>query len=110
MRGLKAAARTEHAVQLELAALALSIPAAFVLSDSLWVFVGLVGVVLFTLSVELLNTAIEKLCDYVCPQHDPMIGLVKDMGSAAILFALALAGVVWCAALSEAAVRWTSVV
>jgi diacylglycerol kinase len=32
---------------------------------------------------ELFNTAIEKLCDFVEPGHDPQIGAVKDVAAAA---------------------------
>ena len=52
-------------------------------------------------AVELLNTSIEKLCDHVTPQIHPTIKIVKDMGSAAVLCALLIAGLVWLAALAE---------
>jgi len=58
-------------------------------------------VVLLVLIVELLNTAIEKLADRLTTDHDPQIGHVKDMGSAAVGGALALAGGVWLFALAE---------
>ena len=35
------------------------------------------------LAVETLNTAIEMLCDYVQPKHDPKIGKVKDVAAGA---------------------------
>jgi diacylglycerol kinase len=41
----------------------------------------LVGTLL--LAVETLNTAIEMLCDYVQPQHDPKIGKIKDVAAGA---------------------------
>ena len=53
------------------------------------------------LIVELLNTAIEKLADRVTHEHDPLIGRVKDMGSAAVGLTLALAGLVWLLAIWE---------
>jgi len=105
MRGLRAAAHTEPALRLELAALAGGIPAAFLVSDDPRVFAGLVGTLLIVLAVELLNTALEKLCDHVCPQHHPTIGTIKDMGSAAVMFALVLAGLAWGAALFQALAR-----
>lgn len=37
-------------------------------------------------AVELLNTAIEVLCDFVCAgRHDRRIGAIKDMAAAASL-------------------------
>jgi diacylglycerol kinase (ATP) len=41
----------------------------------------LLGAVL--LAVETLNTAIEMLCNYVQPQHDPRIGKIKDVSAGA---------------------------
>jgi len=35
------------------------------------------------LAVETLNTAIEMLCDYVQPKHDPKIGKIKDVSAGA---------------------------
>lgn len=35
------------------------------------------------LAVETLNTAIEMLCDFVEPQHNPKIGKIKDVAAGA---------------------------
>ena len=53
------------------------------------------------LVVELLNTAIEKLADRLTTDHDPQIGRVKDMGSAAVGVALVTAGLFWLFAIAE---------
>ena len=53
------------------------------------------------LSVELMNTAVEKLCDHLHPDRHARIGVVKDVASAASLATMALAGLVWIAALAE---------
>ncbi len=37
------------------------------------------------LVVETLNTAIEKLCDFVSPEYHQLIGKVKDLAAAAVL-------------------------
>lgn len=100
-RGLVAAARCERAVRQELALLALGLPVAAVLGTSPWVRVALVASLLLVLAAELLNTAIEKLCDRLHPARDPGIGLVKDLASAGTLCAQALAFLVWAMALWE---------
>ena len=47
------------------------------------------------LSAELLNTAIEELCDYVQPERAPQIGATKDIAAAAVgLCSLAWGGVI----------------
>ena len=99
--GLLAAARSEEAVRQELMAFAIAVPLAFLIGTGSWQRVALIAVVLLVLVVELLNTALEKLSDHVTPDTHPAIGRIKDMGSAAVGFALLLAGLVWLAALAE---------
>ena len=99
--GLKAAAQSESAIREELVALALSIPVAFFITSVAWKRLALIGVILLLLAIELLNTAIEKLSDRVNPAHDPDIGRIKDMSSAAVGVALAIAGFTWLLALAE---------
>ena len=99
--GLRAAARSEQAFREEVVALLIAIPAAFLVATETWRRVALIGVVLLLMIVELLNTAIEKLSDHVTPAHHPDIGRVKDMGSAAVGVALAIAGFTWLLALAE---------
>ena len=99
--GLRAAARSEQAFRQELVAFALAVPLAFLVGNGLWQRIALIGVIALILIVELLNTAIEKLSDHVTPDTHPVIGRVKDMGSAAVGLSLLLAGLVWLAALGE---------
>ena len=99
MRGMGWAIRNENAVMQEFVLLALSLPLAAMLARSVMMFVALVGAVLFLIAVELLNTSIEKLADHVTPEHHPQIGLVKDLGSAAVFIGLAMNVLVWGAAL-----------
>jgi diacylglycerol kinase (ATP) len=99
--GLLAAARSEEAFRQELVALVLAVPLAFVVAEVAWKRLALIGVVVFVLVVELLNTAIEKLADRVNPAIDPQIGRVKDMGSAAVGLALLIAAAAWLLALAE---------
>jgi len=99
--GLKAAAKSEAAFREELVALALGVPLAFLLTPLAWKRLALIGVILLLLAVELLNTAIEKLSDHVTATHHPDIGRIKDMGSAAVGVALAIAGFTWLLALAE---------
>ena len=99
--GLKAAARTEAAFRQEIAVLLISIPLAFVIGQTAWTRLALIGVLVFVMVVELLNTAIEKLADRVTRAFDVEIGTVKDIGSAAVGLALLLAGAVWLLAIAQ---------
>ena len=100
-RGLVYGARTERAIRLELALLLLSVPAAFTLGANLWVRVALLACLLLVIGAEYLNTAIEKLCDHLHPDHHARIGVVKDLASAGAFFTQGLAALVWIAALIE---------
>ncbi len=99
--GLRAAARSEEAFRQEIVALLIAIPAAFLVATDTWRRVGLIGVVVLLMIVELLNTAVEKLSDHVTPDHHEAIGRVKDMASAAVGLSLLMAAVVWLVALAE---------
>ena len=99
--GLIFAIRSEQAVREELAALALALPMAWLIGSTTMRRVELIAVVVLVLVVELLNTAIEKLADRLTTEHDPQIGRVKDMGSAAVGVALVMAGLFWLFALAE---------
>ena len=82
-------------------ALIISIPLAWVIGASTMRRVELVAAVVMVLVVEILNTAIEKLADRLTTDHDPQIGRVKDMGSAAVGVALVMAGMFWLFAIAE---------
>ncbi len=75
------------------------LPAAFWLGST-WVETALLLTVwIAVLVVELLNTAVEATIDRIGPEWHDLSKKAKDMGSAAVLLALALALAVWTLAL-----------
>ncbi|WP_084174991.1 diacylglycerol kinase [Afifella pfennigii] len=101
LRGLKNALGTEAAVQQEVAVLALGVPLAFFVASDAWTWLALVGSLLFVLTVELLNTAVERLCNHVTPERHEAIRVTKDIASAGVFFSLVLAGLVWSVAILQ---------
>jgi diacylglycerol kinase (ATP) len=99
--GLRFALGSEAAFRQELAVFVPAVPLAFFIAADPWKRLALIGVLMLLFVVELLNTAIEKLCDRVNSEIDPQIGRVKDMGSAAVGITLLVAGAVWLLALAE---------
>lgn len=99
--GLAFAVRSEQAIREELVALILALPLAWLVGATRMRAVELVCAVVLVLVVELLNTAIEKLADRLTLDHDPKIGQVKDLGSAAVGVTLLMAGSFWLFALAE---------
>jgi len=98
--GLADAWRHESAFRQEVALAAVLIPVAF------WVDVRpaeralLVGTVLLVLVVELLNSSVEAAIDRISHEHHELSRRAKDLGSAAVLVALVLLGVVWALVLA----------
>jgi diacylglycerol kinase (ATP) len=103
--GLVAAFRHESAFRQELA---LGVPMILLapwLAPTLLQALALVAAVLLVWIVELLNSAIEALADTVSTEMHPLIGRAKDIGSAAVLLTLVLAGATWVVVLGG---RWWS--
>ena len=78
---------TEHSIMSQFIIAVFMVIAGFYfkISATEWMFqtfaIGLV------LSIEGLNTALEKLCDFVHPQFDARIGFIKDIAAGAVFFA-----------------------
>ena len=46
------------------------------------------------MGIEGINTAIEKLADYVQPEYDKKIGLIKDISAGAVMIVSILASII----------------
>ena len=99
LAGLASALRSESAFRQETALAVVLLPAAFWLGRG-WVEIGLLaGSVMLVLVVELLNTAVESAIDRIGPERHELSARAKDLGSAAVLLSLLLAGGLWMGAL-----------
>lgn len=101
LRGLGYALRYEAAVRDEAILFVVGVPLGLLVAPSVGWYAAMIGSLLILLAVELLNTAIEKLADYVTRERHAEIRRIKDFGSAAVFFALCLAGLTWLAALAQ---------
>jgi len=99
VRGLREGLSTEAAIKQEVAVALIALPLSFFIAIDLWTWMALIGSLLFLLAVEFLNTAIERLCNHVQPEKHAAIRVTKDLGSAAVFFAIVLTGLIWIAAL-----------
>lgn len=95
MDGLKATFKSEAAFRQELLLAAIGIPLAFFLTAHNLERAVMIGSLLLVLIVELLNSAIEAVVNKASPEPHPLAKHAKDAGSAAVLVALILAGIVW---------------
>lgn len=95
LQGLAAALRHEAAFRQELVLAAVLVPLGLWLGANGVERALLAGSVLLVLGVELLNSAIEAVVDRVSPDEHELSKRAKDYGSAAVMVALALTGLVW---------------
>ncbi len=94
-QGLSAAYQQEAAFRQEVWVLLLAVPLAFLLSEVGLERALLIGSVLLVMVVELLNTALEAVVDRIGHERHELSGRAKDMGSAAVLLAIANALLIW---------------
>jgi len=79
--------KTEHSIisQLIIAFIACLLGFYFDINTTEWMFqIFAIGLVL---TAESLNTAIEAICDFIQPNYDKKIGLIKDIAAGAVTFA-----------------------
>lgn len=87
---------TEHSVMVQSSLAVLMIIAGFVfnITSVEWMFQILAfGLVL---SVEGLNTAVEKIADFIHPEYHERIGFIKDIAAGAVFFAAMTAIAIGC--------------
>jgi diacylglycerol kinase (ATP) len=95
--GFKAVFKHEAAFRQELLLFAILTPIAIVTADSLWKFVTLIASMLLVLIVEIVNSAVEAVVDRIGYERHELSGRAKDLGSAAVMLALLISGMVWFA-------------
>jgi diacylglycerol kinase (ATP) len=100
VRGISYGLATEAALREEVVLLAAGVLLGLVVAPTWLWYVAMVGSLLVLLAVEFLNTAIEKLADYVTREQHIEIRRVKDFGSAAVFCGICLAGITWLAGLA----------
>ena len=99
IKGIAATARTEAAFRQELLLAIVLIPTACFLPVATVNRILMITSLLLILVVELLNSALESIVDMVSPDYHELAGKAKDCGSAAVMFSLFIAGVVWALSL-----------
>jgi diacylglycerol kinase (ATP) len=93
--GIVAAWRNEAAFREEVLLAAVTIPLGLWLGQTGVERALLVASIALILIVEILNSAIEAVVDLASPDRHELAKRAKDMGSAAVLFSLVNAAVVW---------------
>lgn len=96
LKGAIKLATTEHSVMVQSSIAVLLVIAGFYfeISREEWMFQTLaIGLVL---AVEGLNTAVEKVADFIHPEFHEKIGFIKDIAAGAVFFAAMTAITIGC--------------
>ncbi|WP_396589715.1 diacylglycerol kinase family protein [Allomuricauda sp. R78024] len=94
MKGMFLLLRTESSIKIQFV-IALVVTGAgfyFNISNTEWM-IQLIAIGM-VMGIEGLNTAVEKLSDFVQPEKDPKIGFIKDVSAGAVMIVSILAGIV----------------
>jgi diacylglycerol kinase (ATP) len=94
LQGLEQAFEKEESIRLEAIAFILLLVAMVLVPWPLWKKAALVAAFLLIPLTELINSAVEDLCDLVSPGYNEKIKSAKDKGSAAVLVAILMAATV----------------
>jgi diacylglycerol kinase (ATP) len=97
--GFRHAWRNEHAFRQELMVAAPAAIVALVLKISAFQKLALIAVLGLVLLIELINAAIEAVVDRVSLERHPLSKAAKDLGSAAVALAIAMAAATWAVVL-----------
>ncbi len=95
LNGIKDAFIHEASFRQEILLSCILIPAALILPVALFSKAMMIASVLLVLIVELINSAIETICDFISMEDHPLAKRAKDMGSGAVLLSLFNATFIW---------------
>jgi diacylglycerol kinase len=83
--GLKILFREEHNSRIHLLAAVCATIAGFILKISAVQWIAVVFAIGFVITIEIINSSIENLADFVSPDKHEMIKKVKDLAAAGVL-------------------------
>lgn len=83
--GLSHAFINEHNMWIHAAAAAIAVALGVVFDISSMEWIALSICIGLVLAAEIFNTALEHICNLVQPEHDPRVGVIKDLAAAAVL-------------------------
>ncbi|WBX97768.1 diacylglycerol kinase family protein [Chryseobacterium gambrini] len=93
-RGVFLMMKHERNFQLEFAAFLVNLFLIFYLNLSSTDTILILMVSFGVLATEILNTAIEKICDFIHPDFDKRIGFIKDISAGAVVLMAILSVIV----------------
>ncbi|MGB5357924.1 MAG: diacylglycerol kinase family protein [Eudoraea sp.] len=86
LRGAWLLIRTESSIQIQIVIAVVMTIAGFVFNLSALEWIVQILAISLVLGVEGINTAIEKMSDFVHPEFNEKIGFIKDVSAGAVMF------------------------
>lgn len=87
LKGIRSAWDLGRNVKIQFLCFLLMLGMSWVLKINTLEFLLLIFISALVLCLEILNTAIEELCNFVKAETDPKIGRIKDLAAGAVLLA-----------------------
>lgn len=93
-KGLFLLLRTESSIKIQFVIALLVTVAGFYFEISTTEWIMQLFAIGMVMGIEGLNTAIEKLSDYIQPKEDPKIGFIKDISAGAVMIVSIIASII----------------
>lgn len=93
-RGMFLLLRTEASIKIQSVIALWVTVAGFYFNVSILEWIAQLLAIGMVMGMEALNTAIEKLADYIQPVHNRKIGLIKDISAGAVMIVAIIASIV----------------
>ena len=87
LAGVKSALLTQHNLVIQFIAAIVAIAFGLFFKISISEFCFIIFSIILVIALELINTAVESLCDFIHPDKHEKIKQIKDISAAAVLIA-----------------------
>jgi len=94
LRGALLLVRTEASIKIQvfIAIVMTALGFYFEISNTEWILQ--IFAIALVMGIEGLNTAVEKVCDYIQPEFDAKIGFIKDIAAGAVMIVSIAASII----------------
>lgn len=92
--GIKVFVKTERNGQIQLGISVLVILLGFILKIERTEWIAILFCIMLVIGFEMINTAIENLCNLVHSDYHPRIKIIKDLSAGAVLMAAILSAII----------------
>ena len=92
-QGITHAFKTQHNLWIHLSIASVVIICGFIFNLSITRWCIILFAIGFVIVTELINTALEKIVDFISPEYNEKAGIIKDIGAVAVLISSLFAAI-----------------